>query len=137
MVNPAPRPTQILELLFAELSGSQSYHPFVLLSWATVTQHVQCEAGLQAKTINPGAYFRVVFSGESCSISTDTSKNVGLWSQFWTRVDGGPLVQHVLTAGNPTFKVRSLLRISVAATVGVWSACECFCCELGRAYPGQ
>eukprot|EP00041_Stephanoeca_diplocostata_P019494 m.421516 g.421516 ORF g.421516 m.421516 type:complete len:159 (-) comp21318_c2_seq1:266-742(-) len=56
-----------------------------------------------AKTINPGAYFRVVFTGQSCTLLTDTTASVGPFSQFWTRIDGGPLEQHVLAPGNPAF----------------------------------
>ena len=59
-----------------------------------------------AKTINPGAYFRVIFTGQSAVLHTDTSNSgVGPYSQFWTRVDGGPLVQHVLAPGNPDFAI--------------------------------
>ena len=60
-----------------------------------------------AKTINPGAYFRVVFSGQTCVLHTDTSSSTTAtpFSQFWARVDGGPLQQFVLAPGSPSFNV--------------------------------
>ena len=71
------------------------YSPY---TWA-----VDAHAG--AKTINPGAYFRVLFTGHSVVLRTDTSELRGPFSQFWTRVDGGPLEQHVLSPGNPSFNI--------------------------------
>ena len=71
------------------------YSPY---TWA-----VDAHAG--AKTINPGAYFRVLFTGHSVVLRTDTSALRGPFSQFWTRVDGGPLEQHVLSPGNPSFNI--------------------------------
>ena len=71
------------------------YSPY---TWA-----VDANAG--AKTINPGAYFRVLFTGHSVILRTDTSALRGPFSQFWTRVDGGPLEQHVLSPGNPSFNI--------------------------------
>ena len=71
------------------------YSPY---TWA-----VDAHAG--AKTINPGAYFRVLFTGHSVVLLTDTSALRGPFSQFWTRVDGGPLEQHVLSPGNPSFNI--------------------------------
>ena len=60
-----------------------------------------------AKTINSGAYFRVVFSGATCVLHTDTSSATLAqpFSQFWARVDGGPLQQFVLAPGSPSFNV--------------------------------
>ena len=60
-----------------------------------------------AKTINSGAYWRVVFSGSTCVLHTDTSSATLAqpFSQFWARVDGGPLQQFVLAPGNPSFNV--------------------------------
>ena len=57
-----------------------------------------------AKTINPGAYFRVVFSGSSCRLHA-ASGGSPMPSQIWTRVDGGPLQQHVLDADAATVTV--------------------------------
>ena len=62
-------------------------------------------AGGTAKTINPGAYFRVVFSGEACVLHTNTTGSAEPFSQFWARVDGGPLQQFVLSGGSPSFNV--------------------------------
>eukprot|EP00750_Incisomonas_marina_P031932 INCI8538.2.p1 GENE.INCI8538.2~~INCI8538.2.p1 ORF type:complete len:371 (-),score=54.98 INCI8538.2:142-1254(-) len=59
-----------------------------------------------AKTINAGAYFRVIFSGQTAVLHTNTSgSHEGPYSQFWTRVDGGPLQQHTLAPGNPDFPI--------------------------------
>ncbi len=46
-----------------------------------------------AKTINAGAYFKVLFSGASCRLTTDTSANLKPYSQFWARVGGGVFTQ--------------------------------------------
>ena len=51
-----------------------------------------------AKTINPGAYFRLLFTGNA-TLLTNSSAAAVLPSQVWTRVDGGPLVQHTLPRG--------------------------------------
>jgi lysophospholipase L1-like esterase len=59
----------------------------------------------RAKTINAGAYFKVIFSGASCQLTTDTSSNTAPYSQFWARVDGGAFTQYTLSATNPTFLV--------------------------------
>jgi lysophospholipase L1-like esterase len=61
--------------------------------------------GSQAKTINPGAYFKVIIGGNSAVVHTDTSAVAEPSPQFWTRVDGGPLEQHVLAPGSPSFNV--------------------------------
>eukprot|EP00937_MAST-01D_sp_MAST-1D-sp2_P000782 g782.t1 len=53
-----------------------------------------------AKTINPGAYFRVVISGQTCRVHV-AGGGSPMPSQFWTRVDGGPLQQHVIAPGGP------------------------------------
>ena len=87
-----------------------------------------------AKTINSGAYFRVIFSGQSAVLTTNTSGSVGPFPQFWTRVDGGPLQQHVLAPGDPEFTValgppyssspKHLLEVivkSTSETVDRWS----------------
>lgn len=77
-------------------------HPAILYSpfnWG-----VTAEA---AKTINAGAYFKVLFSGTSCRLTTDSSANVKPYSQFWARVDGGAFVQYTLATGNPEFTVAS------------------------------
>ena len=58
-----------------------------------------------AKTINPGAYFKVMFTGQSCVLHTDTTGTSQPFPQFWARVDGGPLQQFVLSAGSPSFNV--------------------------------
>ena len=52
----------------------------------------------QAKTINPGAYFRFLLTGQNVTLHADTSAMCAMGSQIWTRVDAGPLVQHVLGA---------------------------------------
>jgi hypothetical protein len=77
-------------------SAAILYSPF---NWGVTAE--------SAKTINAGAYFKVLFSGTSCRLSTDTSANLKPYSQFWTRVDGGPFTQHTLAAGNPEFTVAS------------------------------
>lgn len=42
---------------------------------------------------NPGAYFRVLFSGSSCTLNFDVSAAVAPLSQLWWRVDNGPWTQ--------------------------------------------
>jgi hypothetical protein len=63
----------------------------------------------QAKTINPGAYFRFLTTGQmsdqNLTLHADTSKMCAMGSQIWTRVDGGPLVQHVLGAPSWDFVI--------------------------------
>jgi len=61
--------------------------------------------GSAAKTINPGAYFSTIITGQSIVLNTDTTGLLPPYPQFWTRVDGGPQVRHVLVPGNPTFNV--------------------------------
>ena len=39
---------------------------------------------------NPGAYFRTLFSGTSCTLNFDVSNNATPFSQIWYRVDNGP-----------------------------------------------
>jgi hypothetical protein len=58
-----------------------------------------------AKTINAGAYFRVIFSGNTAALTTTTAAFSGPYAQFWTRVDGGPLQQHVTQPGAQTHVV--------------------------------
>lgn len=72
------------------------YSPF---NWGVTAQ--------SAKTINSGAYLKVIFGGTSCRLTSDTSSNLPPYSEFWTRVDGGPCTQHVLTNGNPTIAVAA------------------------------
>jgi lysophospholipase L1-like esterase len=74
------------------------YSPF---NWGVNSQ--------SAKTINSGAYFKVIFSGGSCRLMTDTSSNAAPFSQFWARVDGTGFTSFVLAAGNPTFTVATNL----------------------------
>jgi lysophospholipase L1-like esterase len=62
-----------------------------------------------AKTINSGAYFKVLFSGTSCQLMTDTSGNAAPFSQFWARVDGTSFTRYTLAAGNPTFTIATNL----------------------------
>ena len=67
----------------------------------------------RAKTIYAGAYFRVIFSGQSCVLHTDTFQAGGwtglhgpVYSHFYTRVDGGALQgPHVTVPGSPSFNV--------------------------------
>jgi hypothetical protein len=56
-----------------------------------------------AKTINPGAYFRVAFTGASAQLNTSCNPTVSISSQFWTRVDGGPLQQHTCQGSGGIF----------------------------------
>ena len=58
-----------------------------------------------AKTINAGAYFSTVVSGQSVVLTTSTGGLETPYPQFWTRVDGGPLVAHTLSPGDPSFNV--------------------------------
>jgi len=76
-----------------------------------------------AKTINPGAYFKVLFLGTSCRLTTDTSSNLPPYSQFWFRVDGGPFTKYTLSAGNPVVTVaeglvsrKHLLEVVIKST---------------------
>ena len=64
-----------------------------------------CTLTIQAKTINAGAYFRTIFTGQSAVLRAVPPTGPGPYSQFWTRVDGGPLQQHVLEAGTTDFPV--------------------------------
>lgn len=47
-----------------------------------------------AKSINPGAYFRVMYSGSLCIINFDTTNNSTPLSQVWVRVDLGSWNSH-------------------------------------------
>jgi len=40
-------------------------------------------------------------------LTSDTSSNLPPYSEFWTRVDGGPVTQHSLSNGNPTIAVAA------------------------------
>ncbi len=42
---------------------------------------------------NPGAYFRTLFSGPSCTMTFDVTNNGSPLSQLWWRVDHGPWTQ--------------------------------------------
>jgi hypothetical protein len=88
------------------------YSPF---NWGVTAQ--------AAKTINSGAYFKVLFGGTSCRLSTDTSSDLAPYSQFWARVDGGAFKQYTLSATNPVFVVatglaqrKHLLEVVVKST---------------------
>jgi hypothetical protein len=72
------------------------YSPF---NWGVTAQ--------SAKTINSGAYFKVLFGGTSCRLTSDTSSNLPPYSEFWARVDGGPVTQYALSSGNPMFTVAT------------------------------
>ncbi len=74
------------------------YSPF---NWGVTAQ--------SAKTINSGAYFKVLFSGTSCALTTDTSGDAAPFSEFWARIDGGPFSRYTLAAGNPVFAVGASL----------------------------
>jgi hypothetical protein len=76
-----------------------------------------------AKTINSGAYFKVLFGGTSCSLALDTSSNTAPFSQFWARVDGGPFTQYTLSRSNLMMSVatgltkrKHLLEVVVKST---------------------
>ena len=75
-------------------------------------------AGGVAKTINPGAYFKVLFTGPSCVLHTDTTGTSQPFPQFWARIDGGPLQQFVLSAGHPSFNVTLGPDYATAHSVG-------------------
>jgi lysophospholipase L1-like esterase len=62
-----------------------------------------------AKTINSGAYLKVIFSGTSCLLTTDTSADVSLYPQLWIRIDNQAWTQFSLSAGNPTISAASSL----------------------------
>lgn len=47
---------------------------------------------------NPGAYFRVLFSGASCTLNFDVSSAVAPLSQLWWRVDNGPWTQALVAS---------------------------------------
>ena len=77
----------------------------------------------QAKTINAGAYLKVIFSGTSCRLTTDTRGDAAPYSQFLARVDGGPFQEYTLTSGDPTFTLatglvsrRHLLELVIKST---------------------
>jgi hypothetical protein len=61
----------------------------------------------QAKTINAGAYLKVIFSGTSCRLTTDTHGDATPYSQFLVRVDGGPFQKYILSSGDPTFTLAA------------------------------
>jgi hypothetical protein len=59
-----------------------------------------------AKTINPGAYWKVVFTATTgAQLNASCNPSVRIPSQFWTRVDGGPLVQHICKDAVQLFNV--------------------------------
>lgn len=47
---------------------------------------------------NPGAYFRVLFGGSSCTLAFDVSASVAPLSQFWWRIDQGPWTQAAVSS---------------------------------------
>ena len=53
--------------------------------------------GLNATTVNTGAYIRVLFTGSQPSVLFDTNTMCDTPSQVYTRIDNGPLVMSVLT----------------------------------------
>ena len=48
---------------------------------------------------------QIIFSGQEVALTTSTAALEAPFPQFWSRVDGGPLVQHTLAAGNPSFNI--------------------------------
>ncbi|MGI4789090.1 MAG: GDSL-type esterase/lipase family protein [Janthinobacterium lividum] len=70
------------------------YSPY---NWDVTSSH--------AKTINAGAYLKVIFSGTSCRLTAETNGDAAPFSEFWARIDGGPFQKYTLAAGNPTFTV--------------------------------
>ena len=58
-----------------------------------------------AKTINAGAYWSTIVSGQSIVLKTSTAGLETPYPQFWTRVDGGPLVAHTLGLGDPSYNI--------------------------------
>jgi hypothetical protein len=59
----------------------------------------------QAKTINSGAYFKTIFTGTSCTLTTNTSGNSAPYSEFLVRIDGGPFVAYTLATSSPSYVV--------------------------------
>ena len=51
-----------------------------------------------ATAVNPGAYFRCLFSGASANLTFDTSKMVTPPSQLYWRVDNGPLTPFLIAS---------------------------------------
>jgi hypothetical protein len=91
-------PAQVSTNMIAMDHSAILYSPF---NWGVTSQ--------AAKTINSGAYFKVLFTGTSCLLATDTSSNQPPFSQFWARVDGGSFTQFTLSSNSPVFAVASSL----------------------------
>ena len=63
-----------------------------------------------AITINPGAYFRILFTGTTCNLNFNVANMCTPASQIWWRIDNGPLTQA---------SVASVIPLTIpAATLG-------------------
>ena len=65
------------------------------LLYTPYTWNVQQTA---ATTANPGAGFRILFTGSTCILTFDVAGMVGPASQIWWRIDNGPWAQAALAA---------------------------------------
>jgi hypothetical protein len=79
----------------------------------------------RALSINPGAYFKTLFSGATCVLNFDVSANAGVFPQIYYRIDRGPWVTATIaatvsaTAAIPSIDSgwsRRLLEVVIRAT---------------------
>jgi hypothetical protein len=63
--------------------------------------------GGNAIAVNAGAYFRVIFSGTSISLTTNTAGMASPYAELTARIDGGGWQVYSLSSGNPTVAIAS------------------------------
>jgi lysophospholipase L1-like esterase len=87
-----------------------------------------------ANTINSGGYFKVIFSGTSLALTTNTSADASPYSELWARIDNQGWTQYTLSAGNPTLSLATGLQArnhlvevvvkSTSETINRWSSSQ-------------
>ena len=65
------------------------------IAYSPYTWNVQANS---ATTVNPGAYFRTLFSGATCALNFDVAGMVAPASQIWWRIDNGAWTQASVAA---------------------------------------
>ncbi len=68
------------------------------ITYSPYTWNVQAGSAI---TVNPGAYFRTLFSGATCALNFDVSGMVAPASQIWWRIDNGAWTQASVAASVP------------------------------------